>query len=325
MLRAGEESGNLDKALEELATQLEKAQKLRRAIKSAAYYPVIMGFVAFCVLSLILIIIVPEFAKLFVEAVTGTEIKNPVTGKYPHSTALPAPTRILLFISHILYPARGEPAIGPPYYFGGSGWWLISFHPFEVGAFIRLAFAGTFLYGSYRAIKRILREEGPRERWDYFKLNAPMRIGPLIQKLVVARFTRTFASLLRSGVPAQEAMEIVAETSGNVIVAKAILEARQSMLAGSNIAEPLARSGVFPSMVTRMIEVGEETGELELMLLKVAEFFEEEVESAIKGLISIIEPIMILVLGLVIGICIISVYLPMFDIYNLIGTGASGS
>jgi type IV pilus assembly protein PilC len=167
----------------------------------------------------------------------------------------------------------------------------------------------------------VLREEGPREKWDRFKLNAPMRIGPLIQKLVVARFTRTFASLLHAGVPAQEAMEIVADTAGNVIVANAVLEARERMLAGSNISEPLARSGAFPTIVTRMIEVGEETGQLEAMLLKIAEFYEDEVDLAIKSLTSIIEPIMILTLGLVIGFIIIACYLPIFDLYNLVGSG----
>jgi type IV pilus assembly protein PilC len=166
-----------------------------------------------------------------------------------------------------------------------------------------------------------MREEGPRARWDAFKLRAPLRIGPLVQKITVARFSRTFASLLRAGVPATEAMAIVAETSGNVLVADAVIKARDQMMAGSTIAEPLAQSSAFPTTVTRMIEIGEETGQLELMLVKVAEFFEEEVDLAIKSITSIIEPLMIIIVGAAIGIVILSIYLPMFGIYNKIGTG----
>jgi type IV pilus assembly protein PilC len=125
MLRAGEESGNLATALAELATQLEKALRLRRAIKSAAIYPIIMGCVAFFVISALLIIIVPEFANLFVQTVHDTEIPNPKTGKYPHSTALPLPTRIIVTLSHVLYPVKGAPTITPKLSLGTFSYWII--------------------------------------------------------------------------------------------------------------------------------------------------------------------------------------------------------
>jgi type IV pilus assembly protein PilC len=120
-------------------------------------------------------------------------------------------------------------------------------------------------------------------------------------------------------VPAVQAMEIVAETSGNILVTDAVLKAREQMMAGSNIAEPLGRSGAFPMLVVRMIEVGEETGQLELMLIKVAEFFENEVDMAIKALSSLIEPLMIVIVGSMVGVIIIAIYLPMFSIYDKIG------
>ena len=170
--------------------------------------------------------------------------------------------------------------------------------------------------------RRLLRNDDVRRRWDGYKLKAPLKIGTLVQKVIVARFSRTFASLLRSGVPAQEALTIVAETSGNILVAEAVLKARDQMMAGSTIAEPLAQSGVFPKIVSRMIEVGEESGRLADMLVKIAEFYEEDVDLAIKGLASLIEPLMIVALGAVIGVIIIAIYLPILTIYNKINGSA---
>lgn len=310
MVRAGEESGNLANALAELASQLEKQLRLKRAIKSATTYPKVVMVFAFLIVSGLLMTIVPRFAALFIETVRSTQ-KPDAQGNLPDAS-LPGPTQFVVNISELLYPA-GEK--------GGVGYWLVSFSPFQIGVLFRLLILVAVIIGVRKLVRRILREPGPRAKWDGFKLRAPMRIGPLIQKISVARFSRTFASLLRAGVPAQDALEIVADTSGNVLIAQAVMEARDRMLSGSNIAEPLARSAVFPVMVTRMVEVGEETGQLEHMLLKVAEFFEEEVEMAIKSLTSIIEPLMILIVGAAIGFIIIAIYLPMFKLYDLIGTG----
>lgn len=143
-------------------------------------------------------------------------------------------------------------------------------------------------------------------------------IGTLLQKAVIARFSRTLATLTKSGVPILSALEIVAKTAGNKVVGRAVLAARASIKEGQNIADPLSRSKVFPAMATRMISVGEKTGELEKMLTKVADFYENEVDSAIAGLTSLIEPVVITVLGVVIGAIVIALFLPVFQISTLV-------
>jgi len=300
MVRSGEEAGNLPGALRELAVELEKNARLRKAVKSATLYPRIVLIFAFLIISGLMLFIVPKFANLFKTTVASTY--TPGTGP-PPSTALPGLTQMVVDVSHLLYPDKAK----------NLEWYG------EV--FLRFIGLIVIIFLLRKLTRYILRQPGPRAKWDAYKLRAPMRIGPLVQKIVVARFSRTFASLLRAGVPAVEALQIVADTSGNVIVADAVLKAREQMLAGATINEPLARSGAFPVIVTRMIEIGEETGELELMLLKVAEFFEEEVELQIQGLTSLLEPLMIMIVGGAVGIIIIAIYLPMFSIYNKIGTG----
>lgn len=299
MVKSGEESGNLHGALKELSNQLEKAAKLKKAIKSAMIYPkVVLGF-AFIIISGLLMTIVPKFGKIFQETVASTY--DPESGEPPPSSDLPGLTQATLDVSHMLYPDKPKSLL-----------WVG-----EVALRFFLLFAIIWIIR--RIIKNILRKPGPREKWDAFKLRAPMRIGPLVQKIVVARFSRTFASLLKAGVPAVEALDIVADTAGNVVVSNAVQKAREQMLAGASIYEPLQRSGAFPITVTRMIQIGEETGKLELMLVKVAEFFEEEVDLQIQGLTSIIEPLMIIVVGAAVGLIILSIYLPMFSIYDKIG------
>lgn len=302
MVRSGEESGTLDEALRVLANDLEERQKLRRAIKSATIYPkVVIGF-SFIIVSGLLVILVPRFAKIFEEAVRTTNAPGP-GGQLP-SADLPGLTQFMLDASHLIYPETDAKGI----------LWFI-----QVFGRMGIAFALILLlrYG----VRRMLKEPGPRRAWDSFKLKAPMKIGILVQKIAVARFSRTFASLLSAGVSTVEAMDIVSETSGNMVVEEAVIAAREQVMAGSAMSETLARSGAFPVIVTRMIEVGEETGQLELMLTKVAEFFEDEVAQAIKGLTSLIEPLMIIIVGSAIGLIIISIYLPMFALYDKIGTG----
>jgi type IV pilus assembly protein PilC len=311
MVRAGESAGNLEGALQDIAVELESKQKLKSAIRAAMAYPGVVICVAFVIISILMIVIVPIFANLFVTTVHRTEVPNPTTGKYPHSTELPLPTRIVLDFAHTIYPTGSASTFS---------YWVGSFSPFQVGALLRLILVGIAVFLLRRLALRVLREEGPRRRWDAFKLRAP-RFGPLVQKIAIARFARTFSSLYRAGVPVQEALEIVAETSGNVIIAEAVLRARQSVLAGGRISDPLVRSGVFPLIVTRMIEVGEDTGALVDMLTKVAEYFENEVDLAIKSLTALIEPLLILGMGICIGFVIIATYLPMFELYNLVGTG----
>lgn len=153
---------------------------------------------------------------------------------------------------------------------------------------------------------------------DSIKLKAPI-FGPLNRKMAIARFTRTLGTLISSGVAILDGLSITAKTSGNRVVADAIMEARISISGGENIATPLEACGVFPSMVTQMISVGEETGGLDTMLMKVADFYEEEVDTAVGGLTSTLEPLMIVVLGLIVGGIVIAMYLPIFDLIGTVG------
>ena len=156
-----------------------------------------------------------------------------------------------------------------------------------------------------------------RLRFDQTVLKIPI-IGKLLQKVFIARFSRTLSTLVKSGVPILSALEIVAKTSGNKVVERAVMSARASIKEGENIADPLAHSKVFPTMVTRMISVGERTGELEKMLTKIADFYENEVDAAITALTSLIEPVVIAVLGVVIGSIVIALFLPIFKISTLV-------
>ncbi|MDI6784534.1 MAG: type II secretion system F family protein [bacterium] len=159
----------------------------------------------------------------------------------------------------------------------------------------------------------------PRGRWqfDTVKLNMPV-FGDLFRKVAVAKFTRTLGTLVRSGVNILNALEIVAKTAGNVVVESAVNKTKNSIQQGESIAGPLAQTGVFPPMVTRMIDVGEKTGALEEMLNKIAEFYEDQVDAAVAGLTSMLEPIMIAVLGVIVGGIVIAMYLPIFNMVNVV-------
>jgi type IV pilus assembly protein PilC len=155
-----------------------------------------------------------------------------------------------------------------------------------------------------------------RRQWDHFRLHVPMKIGTIVQQVAVARWSRTLASLTSAGVPLLQALEITGRTSGNVAVEEAMAGVIASVKRGGTIAAPLAQAPVFPSMVTHMVGVGEETGALDEMLARVAEFFEEQVEASVKALTSILEPIMIIFIGAIVGFIVISMYLPLFEVYN---------
>jgi type IV pilus assembly protein PilC len=159
----------------------------------------------------------------------------------------------------------------------------------------------------------------PRGRWqfDTFKLNMPI-FGDLFRKVAVAKFTRTLSTLVRSGVNILNALEIVAKTAGNVIVENAVNKTKNSIQQGETIAGPLAQTGVFPPMVTRMIDVGEKTGALEEMLNKISEFYEDQVDAAVSGLTSMLEPIMIAIMGVIVGGIVIAMYLPVFNMVNVV-------
>ena len=161
--------------------------------------------------------------------------------------------------------------------------------------------------------------ERGRMQWDRLKLKFPMKIGGIVQKVALARFSRTFSGLIAAGVPMLEAIDITGRTSGNKVVEKAMEDVRESVMKGGSLTEPMTRvPEAFPVMVTQMIGVGEETGALETMMTKVADFYEEQVEAAVKALTSILEPIMILVVGGIVGFIVIAMYLPMFKVYDSI-------
>ncbi len=270
MVRAGEASGALDQTLIRLAGQLEKQDSLRRSIKSAMTYPILIACFAIMVMIGMLLFIIPIFANMY----------NDLGGQ------LPSLTRMMMGISNML-----------------KGYWFIIF---------------PVIFITIWALVRLKNTEQGRRAWDRFKLHLPMKLGPIIQKIAVARFSRTFATLVGSGVPILHAIDITGKTSGNTVIEEAMVDVKESVRCGEPIAKPLMRVAVFPPMVTHMISIGEETGALDSMLNKIADFYEDEVDAAVKSLTSIIEPIMMIFVGGLVGLIVISMYLPMFNMMNLV-------
>src|SRR5215210_5940636 len=271
MVKAGEIGGMLDGVLLRIADQLEKDQDLRRKVRAAMTYPIVVLVLAILAASFMLIFIVPVFAKMF-QDLGGT---------------LPLPTRICMILSGILT----------------SFWGILVYAAMGAGAYLFFRWKKT--------------EQG-RKVWGRAVLRIPAKIGDVVQKVALARFARTLGTLSAAGVPILQAIEITATSSGNWVIEKALLKSRDAIREGIPIYKPLEEEPVFPPMVTRMIAVGEETGDIDGMLTKIAEFYESEVDAAVKALTSIIEPIMIVVVGGIVGGIVISMYLPMFEIYNLI-------
>ena len=195
--------------------------------------------------------------------------------------ALPAPTQVVINISN-----------------GFIKYWYL---------FLGVTIAGTV------GFVMMLRNERGRMKFDAFILKFPI-IGPILRKVVVARFTRTLGTLLSAGVPILDALDIVAKTAGNKVITRAIYHARQKISEGKDMASPLAETGVFPPMVVQMIGVGEQTGAMDTMLQKIADFYEDEVDVAVAALTSLLEPIMMVFLGVVVGGLIIAMYLPIFEL-----------
>ena len=265
MVEAGETGGILDGVLQRLSTHIEKAVKLRRAVKSALIYPSVVVFIAGSVITLLLWKVVPIFATLF----AGLEV------------ALPLPTRIVIGLSN----AVGTFALPAAIFLGLAGYGLKLFYGTPQGRLI---------------IDRII-------------LRLPL-VGHLMRKISVGMVTRTLGTLIFSGVPMLEAMEITARTSGNAVVENAVLRVRLAIEAGRTIVDPLRETGVFPNLVVQMIGVGEQTGSLDSMLQKIADFYEDEVDVAVGDLLTAMEPLIILFLGVVVGGVVISMYLPLFSL-----------
>jgi type IV pilus assembly protein PilC len=200
---------------------------------------------------------------------------------------LPALTQVSVFLSHVVV----------------GYWWLL--------------FGGTGV--AIAGFRKWKRTPWGHKQWDRFRLHIPMKIGTIVQEVAVARWSRTLSSLTAAGVPLLLALEITGRTGGNIAVEEAMDGVIASVKRGGTIAAPLAQAPIFPNMVTHMVGVGEESGSLDAMLERVAEFYEDQVEASVKALTSILEPVMIIVIGGIVGFIVISMYLPLFDVYNHIG------
>ncbi len=180
-----------------------------------------------------------------------------------------------------------------------------------------LLIAGTVI--AVIAFKRWKASDRGREQWDHFKLKVPMKIGGIVQKVALARFSRTFSGLIAAGVPMLEAIDITGRTSGNKVIENAMAAVSQSVRGGGSITAPMREvPEAFPVMVIQMVGVGEETGALEAMMSKIADFYEDQVAAAVKALTSILEPVMIIFVGGIVGFVVIAMYLPMFKVYDQI-------
>jgi type IV pilus assembly protein PilC len=273
MVRAGELGGILDEVLNRLATQLEKEDQIRRAVKSAMVYPILIGSFALIVLLGMVLFLIPIFAAMY---------------KDLGNAQLPMLTRIMVAISNALLN-------------------------FPINIVIVALIVGA-VYG----LLRLKRTDRGTHVWDRFKLHIPMGIGEIIRKLAVARFSRTLGTLITSGVPILQAIEITGQAAGNVVIEDAMVDVQNSVKEGQSITEPLSKFSVFPAMVTQMISVGEETGSLDAMLGKIADFYEDEVSAAVKSLTSILEPILMLGVGAIVGTVVIAMYLPIFNMMNIV-------
>src|SRR5580692_5197307 len=263
MIEAGETGGILDIILQRMATYVEKAVRLKSAVKSALIYPVAVVGMAGVIVGALLKWVVPIFANLF----AGLGV------------ALPLPTRIVMGLSAFI----------------NTFWWMF-------------IVAGV---GIFFGVKQIRKHPRGRYYFDKMLLFIPV-IGGLLRKIAVGRFTRTLGTLITSGVPILEGLSITARTSGNAVLEEALMKVRKAIEEGRTIVDPLRECGVFPNMVTQMIGVGEATGAMDNMLQKIADFYEEEVDSATKDMLAMLEPVIIGLLGVTIGGIVISLYMPLF-------------
>jgi type IV pilus assembly protein PilC len=273
LVRAGEVGGVLEEALQRLSHFLEKDMELRRKVKAALTYPVIVVFVAIAIVMGLCTFIVPKFVELF----RDLGVKE-----------LPWMTQVLVDFSDFML----------------HKWWVL------ILIVVAIFFSFKYFY-STKIGKRVL---------DRVKLKVPV-FGPLGHKVCLARFSRTLSTLLVSGVPILQAMETVAGTVGNEIISEAIMNARARIREGDRINDPLEKSRMFPPMVVHMISIGEESGALDQMLSKIAEFYEAEVEASLQSLTSAIEPVMIVLLGVCVGFIVIAMFAPLLSVITNLSGG----
>jgi len=270
MIRAGEEAGIIDTILLRLSQYIEKNEKIKSQVKGALVMPVIILIVAFCVITGIIVFIIPKFQEFY----TGS-------GK-----ALPALTQMIVDLSILVR----------------TKWYV----------FI-LALGGIIGLTSYY----VSTPDG-KNNLDILLIKAPV-FGPVVQKSSVARMTRTLSTLLSSGIGLIEAIDIASRTSGNYVIEKALRDCKESVMVGKPFYVPLSRQKEIPQMVGQMVGIGEQSGSLDIMLAKIADFYEEDVENAVRAMTSMIEPLMMIFLGGAIAVILVAMYLPIFNLGDTIG------
>lgn len=266
LVEAGEAGGILEQLLERLALYEEKTMALKNKIKSALIYPVAVMVVAFVVLTVIMIFVIPAFKDVFKS----------------FGADLPAPTLVVIALSEFFV-----------------SWWYVIF--------------GVMIGGGYFFMQSWRRSEKMQMFMDRLLLKIPI-FGDLIYKAVVARWTRTLSTMFAAGVPLVEALDSVGGAAGNAVFARATEQIQKDVSTGSALTTSMQMVGVFPSMVLQMSQIGEESGSLDHMLGKAAEFYEDEVDEMVKGLSSLMEPFIIVILGTLIGGIVVSMYLPIFKL-----------
>ncbi len=269
MIKVGETGGVLSKILDRISFYLEKTLRLKRKVRSALIYPIVVVCMAIIITVILLVKVVPTFAGIYAS----------------FNRELPAMTQMLITISDILRKDLLWIIAGIVVIVVALQQW----HKTPQGALII----------------------------DRSVLKLPI-FGDLLRKVAISRFSRTLATLIQSGVPILESLEIVGKTIGNRLLELVVDDVKTSVREGESLAGPLSKSGVFPPMVTRMIGIGEKSGQMEKMLLKIAEFYDDQVDAAVDGLTSIIEPLIIGFLGIVIGFIVIALFLPIITITQIL-------
>ncbi len=287
MIAAGEAGGVLDVILQRLADFMEKAQKLKRKVIGAMIYPAAVISFAGMIVAGIMVFVVPKFKTIFKD----------------FDTELPGLTQVLLDMSDFMIGVSRDandnevPMIVP-------GWAIIIFSPVV-----------------FFAIWKLIRQfKGGRYALDVVKLKIPI-LGMILSKTAVARFTRTLGTLIAAGVPILEAIVITKDTSGNEIYVRALQKVHDSIREGESFAAPLKATKVVDGLVVNMVDVGEETGDLDKMLMKVADNYDDEVETLVAALVSMLEPVMVIVLGVIVGFIVVSLFLPMVALVNELSGG----
>ena len=270
LVEAGEAGGILEALLDRLAVYQEKTMAIKNKIKSALIYPVAVLVVAFVVLAVIMIFVIPAFKDVFTS----------------FGADLPAPTLVVIAMSEFFV----------------SYWWAI------------FGFLGGGVYFFLESWKR---SEKMQATMDRLLLRVPV-FGDLVNKSAIARWTRTLSTMFAAGVPLVEALDSVGGASGNAVFAEATVAIQKDVSTGSSLTTSMQTTGVFPNMVLQMCSIGEESGSLDQMLGKAAEFYEDEVDEAVKGLSSLMEPFIIVILGTLIGGIVVSMYLPIFKIGQVV-------